>query len=260
MSLLRRRPHALALLSVVALVACAGGRNVDAERPLNPAPTFAPTSVGPGAGAPDASSTTSPPTASSAPDAGSTTVAPIGSTATTVDAAASSGRGPEIVGELVLRSVGIGEQTFGAPADDAVRYLTEQLGAPTVDSGWLDSADAPYGACPGPRVRVVQWGQLQLYFGDESEVSVEPGHFFYYSYGAFTGLPPAPEGLVTEAGIGIGSTLAEVRSAYPEAREYDDPLYGAGFIVTDGGISGTLTDATEIGRVTVLFGGIGCGE
>lgn len=246
-------PAAVAL--VAALLGGCGGDSE--ERPVNTAPTV------------PASSTTAAAPTTTAPasaDSTSTTLVPADISTTTVSsetlppAGEGAEAGPEAVAELVLRQDGIGTKSFGAPADEVVAHVTSLAGAPTVDSGWLDALDSPYGACPGPRVRVVQWGQLQLYFGDESDVSTEPGHFYYYSYGAFTDQPPAPEGLLTADGIGLGSTVAEIRAAYPEAEMYDDPLYGAGFIVTPGGTSGTLTDATDIGRVTVLFGGVGCGE
>jgi hypothetical protein len=164
------------------------------------------------------------------------------------------------VRELVLRADGVGGARFGAEADGVISYVTGLVGAPTADSGWIDAAGSPFGSCPGPRVRGVQWGQLQLFFGDKTSVSTVPEHFYSYSYGAFTGQPAAPEGLLTDTGFGLGSPLSSVRAAAPSVSVFDDPVFGAGFSITAGGLSGTLSDATDAGRVLVLYGGIGCGE
>jgi hypothetical protein len=58
----------------------------------------------------------------------------------------------------------------------------------------------------------------------------------------------------------LGSTLAQIRAAHPEATVFEDPLFGAGFFISQGGTSGTLTDGSDAGQVKVLYGGIGCGE
>lgn len=261
MSLRRTAPIVFAAAALATLAACGGGRDDAAERAMNPAPSVPTSPAAPSTGAPSPTSTTAVDTTLSTSATEETTTTTIAADpAGSANGATPPALGAEVASALELRPDGLGRWDFGALADDVVDGVNGLLGAPTVDSGWLDSLDAPYGACPGPRVRVVRWGQLQLYFGDESEVSEQPGHFYHYSYGEFVGEPPAPEGLVTASNIGLGSTLADVRAAAPDAEVYDDPFYGAGFVVTPGGLSGTLSNATDIGRVTVLFGGIGCGE
>ena len=58
----------------------------------------------------------------------------------------------------------------------------------------------------------------------------------------------------------LGSTLGQIRAAHPEVTVFEDPIFGAGFSISQGGISGTLTDGSDAGQVEVLYGGIGCGE
>jgi hypothetical protein len=58
----------------------------------------------------------------------------------------------------------------------------------------------------------------------------------------------------------LNDTVARLRTVHPDVQVYDDPAFGAGFTVTAGGLSGVLTDATDAGRISVLYGGIGCGE
>ena len=149
---------------------------------------------------------------------------------------------------------------FGAEAEGVISYISGIAGPPTADSGWVDALESPFGVCSGERVRGLQWGQLQLLFGDESSVSSVPGHFFSYRYGGFTDQPPVPAGLRTDSGLVLGSTLAQIRAAHPEVTVFEDPIFGAGFSISQGGISGTLTDGSDAGQVEVLYGGIGCGE
>ena len=166
----------------------------------------------------------------------------------------------DVASELVLLPVGVGRARFGTEAEGVISYISGIAGPPTADSGWVDALESPFGACSGERVRGLQWGQLQLLFGDESSVSSVPGHFFSYRYGGFTDQPPVPPGLRTDSGLLLGSTLAQIRSAHPEVTVFEDAIFGAGFSISQGGISGTLTDSSDAGQVEVLYGGIGCGE
>lgn len=187
---------------------------------------------------PTTTSTTLPPTTTS------TTIPP---TTTTIPPGAS----------LPMRFDGIGDARFGTTPDDVTAYLTSVLGAATADSGWVD---APSRTCPGSEVRFVEWGDLHLLFSDDSNVSSGRRHFFAWSFGPPSGVEIAPAGMKTLAGIGVGSTVAEIKTAYPAARIFGgDELSSASVALSDD-LFAFLTDTTDTGTVISMLGGQGCGE
>jgi hypothetical protein len=187
---------------------------------------------------PTTTSTTMPPTTTS------TTMPP---TTTTIPPGAS----------LPLRFDGIGDARFGTTPDDVTAYMTSVLGAATADSGWLD---APSRTCPGSEVRFVEWGDLHLLFSDDSNVSSGRRHFFAWSFGPPNGVEIVPAGMKTLAGIGVGSTVADIKAAYPAARIFGgDELSSASAALSDD-LFAFLTDTTDTGTVISMLGGQGCGE
>ena len=160
--------------------------------------------------------------------------------------------------ELVLRTNGLGDAAFGAEPDGVVAYVSAIIGASTVDSGWIDPLSV--GACPGTEFRQVSWGDLVLQFSDVSSVTSGRRHFFSYLYGPAFGAAIAPAGLKTDAGIGVGSTVAELTGTYPNVViNPGDDLGGPNFLVNDG-LAGFLTGITPTDTVTSVLGGQGCGE
>jgi hypothetical protein len=230
---------------LLTLAAC-GGSSADSERSLVPSPTVAPTTT--------STTTTLAPVTTVPPDTTTTTV--LAETTTTV---APTTIAPAI-SELVLRNDGVGGARFGAEVEGVVAYVSGLLGPATSDSGWVPADQSPYGVCPGNEARGVRWGQLQLLFSDATSVTSGTRHLFAYSYGAFVGEDPAPVGLHTEGIVGLGSTVAQLRAAHPETEVFEDPVIGSGFIVLDGGLSGTLSGAAEDSTINIIYGGIGCGE
>ncbi len=187
---------------------------------------------------PPTTSTTLPPTTTS------TTIPP---TTTTIPPGAS----------LPLRFDGIGDARFGTTPDDVTAYITSVLGAATADSGWVD---APSRTCPGSEVRFVEWGDLHLLFSDDSNVSSGRRHFFAWSFGPPNGVEIIPAGMNTLAGIGFGSTVAEIKTAYPAARIFEgDELSSASVALSDD-LFAFLTDTSDGGTVISMLGGQGCGE
>jgi hypothetical protein len=158
-----------------------------------------------------------------------------------------------------LREDGIGDALFGAEPEGVINYLKGLLGAPSSDTGWVS---APERTCPGKEVRNVVWGDLSLMFGDQSLVSSDRRHFFEWSYGPPAGEVISPLGMTTAppARIGIGSTVTQLRTAYPSATLFaGDELVGPSASIT-GDLVAFVTNTGPTGVVTSLVGGHGCGE
>jgi cell wall-associated NlpC family hydrolase len=190
--------------------------------------------------------TPSPTTTSTVAATTTTTVAP--STTTTLPPGSA----------LVLRDNGLGNAAFGADPDGVIDFVTGYIGKPTVDSGWVDPLSL--GSCPGTEVRTVSWGDLDLYFGDESKVVVGRPHFFAYSYGPPFGATIEPAGLLTAGGIGVGSTVAQLKAAYPAVTiNPSDATAPASFMISPA-LTGQLTGVDDASTVTAVSGGFGCGE
>jgi len=68
-----------------------------------------------------------------------------------------------------------------------------------------------------------------------------------------------PPSLKTETGITIGSTVDDLRRLHPTVEIFSDEIFGAGFEI-ERTLSGTLSSTESSGRVTLLYGGISCGE
>jgi len=220
----------LALAAVLALVAFACGGSDDD------------TDVSSGG---DDSTTTS----TEAPTTTSTTEAPPSTTSTT---AAPSPDG------LVLGAGGLAVVDLGEGADAAVASMEGALGPADSDSGWVDAAGSDYGYCPAPQVRGVVWGDLTLLFsdGDTPYGSGGEQHLFVYR---LDGSTPAA---TTEAGIGVGSTSADVRAAYGDAATQvaGDEIVAPRFDVDLGGAEPLRLTLDDGGTVVAVEGGLPCGE
>jgi len=188
----------------------------------------------------------------------STTSTSTTSTTSTSSTSTTSTTIPAVEG-LDPSAEGLGDLLFGANADDVVAYVDGILGGATNDTGWLDPVAQGF-ACPGTTVRFVTWHDLVLFFTDESPYSSGLRHFASFSYGPAMAVSPDPFGLATAEGIGIGSTVQDLRAAYPDAQVFEgDEIAGPSFFL-DSGLSGFLTGATAADTVTALVGGSGCGE
>ena len=158
-----------------------------------------------------------------------------------------------------MRQDGLGDAVFGAQADEVIDYIRSIAGPPTSDSGWADPFSA-FGVCPGTEVRGVTWGDLLVLFSDDSAVASGRRHFFSYSYGPAFADTPRPAAMRTPEGITVGSSLAELRSAYPTVVVTPgDEIFGPHFHVTDN-LNGFLTGETDADIVESIVGGVGCGE
>ncbi len=174
------------------------------------------------------------PTSTTAPAPTSTTVPPSTTSAPPVTTAPAPA-------EVVLAPEGLGIAAFGDEAEAVLAALAGVLGPP-VD-------DRPLGSCPsGEADRLVQFGQLAVLFGG--------GRFVAWDAGPPSGaLPP----LTTAEGIGVGSSVAELRGAYGQRLQLDpDDPFGPVFEITTpppGRLAGTLTGTGPSDTVASLSGG-----
>lgn len=160
---------------------------------------------------------------------------------------------------LTLSGAGLGDALFGADDQGVIDYVSSILGAPVTDTGWQDPLSIG-AACPGTEVRFVDWNDLSLFFADESPYATGARHFAAYTYGPPFGATINPFGLASEAGIGIGSTVAQILAAYPSASiNPDDGFSGSTFALGDG-IYGFLSGVTDADTVIAVVAGSGCGE
>lgn len=137
-------------------------------------------------------------------------------TATTASARLGAAAVPHPEG-VVLAGDGLGLVSFGAGVPAALDVLTDALGQPVADSGWIDTFSI-YGDCPGSRLRVVEWPGVLAMFGDPEDGyqhrDADDEHFMTWRLGTFG---PDPYMLRTAEGIGVGATRAEIAEAYAAA-------------------------------------------
>ncbi|MCL1600466.1 MAG: hypothetical protein M3112_02865 [Actinomycetia bacterium] len=151
---------------------------------------------------------------------------------------------------------------FGYDDEDAIVAVAAVLGAPTHDSGWVDSFSV-YGTCPSPVVRGVHWNDFVMLF-TQSDTDFWVGgvpHFFAYYF-----TNPDPD-LVTTESIGIDSSVEELENAYggplyTMEESFFDPAVGYWTydLQTWTGLWGYSTGQSPAHVVTSINGGSGCGE
>jgi hypothetical protein len=204
-------------------------------------------------------------------------------TATTVPATTNqptTSTQPRPTGTVVLGADGLGGVAFGSAERDAMSALQGRLGPPAERGSW--SGATPFGTCPGP-VRAVRWGRLYVLFTNGPTRYAADGrwHLFAYQVAAlqrsnldpqYSGPTPptAPPPLGgysprTAAGIGFGSTIAELRAAYGSRVRISSGTPGNTYRFrigqgAAGELSGSLSGGTPAATVTGLDAGAVCGE
>jgi len=161
---------------------------------------------------------------------------------------------------VLLRSDGLGATAFGDVPEYTVAALGAELGAPSRDT--TEPAFSSFGTCPGTSLRAVEWGGLAVLITDgDSAYGIEGGpHFFAYLYRLDDSLA-----LATGEGIGLGSTVADLRAAYGTALRVnpEQGSLGASFEVGPygpGGLYGLLDGTADTSTVTEIAAGQPCGE
>lgn len=245
---------AMALILALVVNANLGGDDVAAIETTTTTLGSATTDPGSTTSAPVTTTTTEPTTTTTAvPETTTTTVA---ETTTTVG-----------TGTVELTRVGVqaGEAWVPFAEDDevAISAVATVLGAPTHDSGWVESFSSPYGVCPAPLVRGVHWDDFVMLFtqADTDFWTAGVPHFYAYTY---TGTTPE---LFTTEGIGIGSTLEMLDAVYGGTdlvieEAWFDPSLGfwSYKLATWTGLSGFATGRAVADTITSINGGQGCGE
>lgn len=164
------------------------------------------------------------------------------SASATVSAAVDTVRVPETAPPAVtLASDGLGVIADGAPQRLAFGAARTRVLA---EVGGVLGQPAEQGVqeeCPaGPLYQVRYAGGLQLVFQDSAFVGwfAQPGST-----------------LRTAREIGPGSTLGQLKAAYPATKVEETSL---GHEFDAGGLWGIVTDTTDAGVVEVIFAGINC--
>jgi hypothetical protein len=172
---------------------------------------------------------------------------------TTESTAATTTTAPLTKEAIVLAGDGVGPLKFGTNAAHTIARFMQALGQPEKNQT-LPAATA----CAA--TRRLQWGNFQVLVNEVGSTSGagKPG-FGGWFLGATTG---APLDFKTEKGIGIGSTVAQLKAAYGTdvnvaARGEEGP--GFNITVPGGIILGLLTAATDAGKVKNIQAGSYCG-
>ena len=164
---------------------------------------------------------------------------------------------PVAAAAFTLDVDGLGSTSFGADPEGTISFVSNFLGEPTADTGWVDPFTI--GPCGGTELRQVDWDALRLEFGDVSSVRQDRSHFYAYTYGAEGSLGQVePSGLATPLGITVGSTVDELIQAYPAVElRSEDEFIAANFFVNDN-FSGRMSGLADDDVIEVIIGGIPC--
>lgn len=199
---------------------------------------------------PETASSTEPDTAGTVPE---TTESPdVASTPPPVAAPTTN----DIETRFTLTTGGVGTTSFGADPDGTIAFVSSFLGQPTGDTGWVDPFTI--GPCGGTQLRQVNWGNLQLEFGDASTVLEGRTHFYAYTYGQEGSPTAAPAGLSTPEGITVGSSVGSLLAAYPNTQLLTaDDFTPDSFVVNDN-LRGRLSGLSDTDVVELIVGGLPC--
>ncbi len=167
-----------------------------------------------------------------------------------------------------LHANGVGDLTFGMETEIALlefALLGDAMveGDPDDDTGWIDSFSV-FGTCPGSEIRVVRWGNLEVFFTRDS--MIDPGEFFTYvvvDEPSWTDLR-----LRTTEGLRAGDTVAEMQAMYGARVElvFVEP-FGFWLYWIDGsppasflGLGGSVGGDAATDTVITIEAGQRCGE
>jgi hypothetical protein len=214
-------------------------------------------------GHPDLPSTTAPESTTTTPASTTTTAAPESTTtepsSTTSTSTSTSTPSPPPTTPSVDRALDLISGTaFGIQPGDVLpetvlSTLTPVLGPPTRDTGWYIAELHEGGDCFGnQRHRILRWGNLSFGFHNPPE---HPERFILWGWALGPDenmrepqpiVDTTPLAATTPDGVGIGTSLEELRAVYGErVQEIGKSVF---MTISNGGILFTVTD----GKVSVI--------
>jgi hypothetical protein len=144
---------------------------------------------------------------------------------------------------VVLRPDGLGVVAFGATKDATLTALTAAFGPVDETGTGCELA--------GPDVTTARWDELRVQFVGQM--------FDSYNVRPANGAEPVL-GLKTEAGVGVGSTVAQLQAAYGSRLtipglppEFGGDDFAVSFPGTDRKILGSLSNTTPAGVARAVF-------
>lgn len=143
----------------------------------------------------------------------------------------------------------INELPFGTPQNQLIEIINNNLQSKAVSIG----VNAECGAGP---LKMVAWSNgLTLVFQENNTKSAEPKTDWLFEGWYVDGAKEGVNKLTTMAGIGIGSTLEEMESAYEI--EVKKTSFGQEFS-TASGLFGILDGRGKDAKITHLWSGVSC--
>ena len=183
--------------------------------------------------------------------------------ATTTTVSTTSRFVPKPTGNVIPYETGIYVKTstftaiaFGETSEVALIQLSVALGNAEHDTGWRKDD-----TCEGSSTRRVSWGPLEIVLTKGAN-GLLPDTLTFQQWHV-SGAKPQAKSMVTPEGIGVGSTVGELKRAYPEAkvtraRSSDE----AGIYLTrpEGGpfIQGFTRDTEDKSPITTMWAGLAC--
>ncbi len=172
---------------------------------------------------------------------------------------------PAPLATLQLSADGLGDVRFGLDPEGVIADVSALYGEPDHDSGWILSQPNIYGSCPGEIMRAIGWGSLVTLFIDDGNSGLG-GWFYAWTYGYdysenSGGVDPRDMGLETSLGIGLGSTVADLRESLGPGLDIsgDEILDVWAFSAADAGYRGLLSGREDDDTVTLIESITGCG-
>lgn len=134
--------------------------------------------------------------------------------------------------EIALKAGGLDNLAFGSPSAEVIAAVKARFGPPEKD-GQV--------ACDSGSDRTVAWPAISLVFAEDKWVG--------YSFESTT------DRAVTDKGIRVGSTVAELKAAYPSVRLDETSLGIEWFVESDAdrflsGSVGGPTNADKVDRIS----------
>jgi hypothetical protein len=157
---------------------------------------------------------------------------------------------------IYVKGASFDAYAFGDDTADVLTGMSAVLGDPDHDTGWHKDD-----VCEGSATRRVEWGDFELVFTKGANGLLPDSLTFQQWH--MSGTSALVASMVTPAGIGVGSTVADLKHAYPDAkvtraRSSDE----AGIYLTrpEGGpfIQGFTKDTSDKSALTSMWAGLAC--